>query len=101
MAVIFNKEFIVKKRQPKLVVPELPADGFHEYMAIGNQCWGRGKTVNEAKKNLTRSSGFPPSKIMVVPKGSWINEIGNQMLWRLEVAGEIHKDGRCPACRMD
>lgn len=89
---------MARKTKTNLVIPPLPDDGFHEYMALGNQCWGRGSTAKEAQKNLLRASGFPPAKILVVPKSAWINEIGNQMLWNLEKAGEIHKDGRCAKC---
>lgn len=55
------------------------------YIALSFQYWGRGKTIEEAKRNLKRSGGSFRTMLVysfAVPQGAdapWIDEMGNSV----------------------
>jgi hypothetical protein len=87
-----------RKENSKPVVPVNPNDGWHEIMAVADQAWGRGVDATAARTNLRRNTSTPVYAYYIVPKGAWVDEMGRMIEWRLEEAGDVHKDGACPLC---
>lgn len=62
-----------------------PAADDRVYMAIGPNCWGRGRTGQEAVKNARRE--FPSYNgkwryiLYDAPKGSWVDDIDGGLQW--------------------
>lgn len=77
----------------------LPADGLHEYMCIAGNSWGRGPTLEEALKKLRAGNASGERKILIVPAGAWIDEIGRNVLWPTGTGK--HAPGKCAGCRFD
>jgi len=77
-------------------VPTLPDDGAHEYMLVGRHGWGRGATIDEALRIYKSNESDPPLKLLIVPKGAIVNEMGNAVLW---TDNEAHPPrGKCRHC---
>lgn len=84
----------------RIEVPVNPNDGFHEIMACGGQSWGRGVDATEARKQLHKLTSSPVTAYLVVPKGAWVDDMGRRIEWDVTVAGDMHKDGACPLCKL-
>lgn len=80
----------MKRRYPPL--PER-----HHYMVLSGLSWGRGETVAEAKQELARETSKPFTRLMIVPKGAWI-EPGQSIVWKSENG---HGAGFCPHCNLN
>jgi hypothetical protein len=90
-----------QRATPRVEVPVNPNDGWHEIMALAGQSWGRGADATEARSVLRRNTTMPVAKYMIVPKGAWIDDMGRMVEWKLDEAGDIHKDGACPLCTIE
>jgi len=66
-----------------------PLDEGREYLIIGPNCWGRGKTAAEALKIAKRNrptAGIGPGWKWIahdVPAGAWLDDMGFNIHWKI------------------
>lgn len=76
------------------------AKATHEYMAVGNNAWGRGATWEEAKKQMKKQTGGRVRACFIVPKGARLDDIsGTRIQWNANKDAGDHGRDRCEHCQ--